>query len=89
MNTSMLLMVQYNAMAIIPVATAVSDYFPHLTTDKFVRKVSAGEINIPLIRIEAGSQKAAKGIHLADLAAYLDIRRAAAQKEANQLAGAH
>lgn len=89
MNTAMLLMVQYNAAATIPVATVVTDYFPHLTTDKFVRKVSAGEINIPLIRIEAGSQKAAKSIHLADLAAYLDIRRAAAQKEANQLAGVH
>jgi hypothetical protein len=29
------------------------DYFSHLTVDKFVRKVSVGEIRIPLIRVEA------------------------------------
>jgi hypothetical protein len=31
------------------------------------------------------SQKAAKGVHLTDLAAYLDERRAAAVKECQQL----
>jgi hypothetical protein len=87
MNTTMLLMAQYNAMAIIPVATVVKDYFPHLTPDNFIRKASSGDINIPLIRIEAGSQKAAKGVHLADLGTYIDARRAAAVKEANQLKG--
>lgn len=88
MNTSFLLMAQYNALAVIPVATVVKDYFPHLSTDKFLRKVAIGEINIPLLRIESGSQKAAKGVHLSDLAKYLDDRRAAAVKEAKQLAGA-
>lgn len=87
MNTAFLLMAQYNAMAVIPVGSVVRDYFPHLTVDKFVRKVSLGEINIPLVRIEAGSQKAAKGVHVTDLAAYVDARRAAAVKEAKQLAG--
>lgn len=87
MNTSFLLMAQYDALAVIPVATVVKDYFPHLSTDKFLRKVAVGEINIPLLRIEAGSQKAAKGVHLSDLAKYLDDRRAAAVKEAKQLAG--
>lgn len=88
MNTSFLLMAQYGAQAVIPVATVVRDYFGHLTTDKFLRKVAIGEINIPLLRIEAGSQKkAAKGVHLTDLASYLDDRRAAAVKEAKQLAG--
>lgn len=87
MNTSFLLMAQYNALAVIPVATVVKDYFPHLSTDKFLRKVAIGEINIPLLRIESGSQKAAKGVHLSDLAKYLDDRRAAAVKEARQLAG--
>jgi Pyocin activator protein PrtN len=80
-----LLMAQYNAQAVIPVATVVKDYFPHLTAEKFVRKVSIGDINIPLMRIEPRSQKAAKGVHVNDLAEYLDARRAAAVKEANQL----
>jgi hypothetical protein len=31
------------------------------------------------------SQKAAKGVHLSDLAAYLDERRAAAIKECEQM----
>ena len=87
MNTAFLLMAQYDAQAVIPVDKVVRDYFSHLTTDKFLRKVSMGEINIPLLRIEAGSQKAAKGVHLNDLAQYLDERRAAAVKEAKQLAG--
>ena len=87
MKTVFLLMAQYDAKAVIPVDDVVRDYFSHLTADKFIRKVSAGEINIPLIRME-GSQKCAKGVHLQDLAEYLDLRRAAARKEAAQLSGA-
>lgn len=87
MNTAFLLMAQYNAQAVIPVASVVKDYFPHLTTENFLRKVSAGDIKIPLVRIEPSSQKAARGVHLSDLAEYLDDRRAAAVKEARQLAG--
>ena len=89
MNTAFLLMAQYNAQAVIPVAMVVKDYFPHLTTDNFLRKVAVGDIKIPLVRIEPGSQKGARGVHLTDLAQYLDDRRAAAVKEARQLAGAH
>lgn len=87
MNTAFLLMAQYNAQAVIPVDKVVKDYFPHLSIDKFLRKVATGEIKIPLTRIEGGSQKAAKGVHLTDLASYIDDRRAAAVKEARQLAG--
>jgi len=89
MNTSFLLMAQYNAQAVIPVASVVKDYFPHLTTENFLRKVAVGDICIPLVRIEPGSQKGAKGVHLTDLAQYLDDRRAAAVKEARQMAGAN
>lgn len=89
MNTAFLLMAQYNAQAVIPVASVVKDYFPHLTPENFLRKVAVGDINIPLVRIEPGSQKGARGVHLTDLAQYLDDRRAAAVKEARQLAGAH
>ena len=87
MNTAFLLMAQYDGQAIIPVGSVVRDYFTHLTIDKFKRKVAMGEINIPLTRIEAGSQKAATGVHLTDLAQYIDDRRAAAVKEAKQMAG--
>jgi hypothetical protein len=51
-------------------------------------KVAVGDIKIPLVRIEPGSQKGAKGVHLTDLAQYIDQSRAAAVKEAKQLAGA-
>nr|WP_319563345.1 pyocin activator PrtN family protein [uncultured Rhodoferax sp.] len=88
MNTAFLLMAQYDALAVIPAHIVVRDYFPHLNTENFLRKVAVGDINIPLIRIEPGSQKSAKGVHLIDLAQYLDERRSAAQKEARQLSGA-
>ena len=87
MKTAFLLMAQYSAKAIIPVDEVCRDYFPHLLPEKFLRKVSLGEIKIPLIRIEA-SNKSAKGVHLQDLADYLDARRADATKEAAQMAKA-
>lgn len=80
MNTAFLLMAQYGGMAIIPVEQVCRDYFSHLTTPKLVQKISGGEIAIPLVRIEA-SQKCAKGVHLTDLAAYLDARVEAARRE--------
>lgn len=88
MNTAFLLMAQYDGKAVIPVADVVRDYFPHLSTDKFLRKALLGEIRLPVVRIDPGTQKSAKGVHLTDLATYLDDRRAAAVKEALQLAKA-
>jgi hypothetical protein len=87
MNTVFLLMAQYDARVVIPIELVVRDFFSHLAVDKFVRKVALGDINIPMIRIEAGTRQSAKGIHINDLAAYIDLRRAAAVKEAKQLAG--
>ncbi|CAH0209337.1 hypothetical protein SRABI70_01947 [Pseudomonas sp. Bi70] len=84
MNTLFLLMAQYNGQAIIPLDQVCRDYFTHLTPDMFQRKALAGQIKIPITRMES-SQKSAKGIHLQDLAAYLDEQRAAAIKECNQL----
>lgn len=84
MNTVFLLMAQYNGQAIIPLDRVCRDYFTHLTPDMFQRKALAGQIKIPITRMES-SQKSAKGIHLQDLAAYLDEQRAAAIKERNQL----
>lgn len=84
MNTAFLLMAQYNGQAVIPLDNVCADYFSHLTPEMFQRKVLAGKIRIPIVRLEP-SQKAAKGVHLADLAAYLDQQRAAAVKECAQL----
>ncbi|MFV1599223.1 MULTISPECIES: pyocin activator PrtN family protein [unclassified Phaeobacter] len=74
MNTLFLLMAQYDGRAVVPVDTVCKDYFSHLTLPKFLRKVSSGEIDLPLVRSER-SQKSAKGVHLSDLATYLDKRR--------------
>lgn len=84
MNTVFLLMAQYAGRAIIPLDQVCQDYFTHLTPDMFQRKALAGQIRIPITRLEA-SQKSAKGVHLQDLATYLDEQRAAATRERDQL----
>lgn len=84
MNTVFLLMAQYHGKAIIPLERVCQDYFTHLTPDMFQRKALAGQIKIPITRLES-SQKSAKGIHLQDLASYLDEQRASATKECKQL----
>ncbi|MGF6633573.1 pyocin activator PrtN family protein [Paraburkholderia sp. MM6662-R1] len=84
MNTVFLLMAQYNAAAVIPIETVCRDYFAPLTVPTLLRKISAGEIALPLVRMET-SQKGAKGVHLNDLAEYIDKRRKAAVKECAQL----
>lgn len=86
MTTVFILMAQYGAMAIVPAELVCRDYFSHLTVAQFVRKVNAGEIALPLVRME-GSQKSAKGVHVEDLARWIDTRRAAAVKECEQLNG--
>lgn len=87
MKTAFLLLAQYDGLAVIPLERVVADYFGHLTVDSFLRKALGGEIKLPVVRIE-GSQKAARGIHVNDLAAYIDQQREKAIKEAKQLRGA-
>ncbi|UWQ60464.1 pyocin activator PrtN family protein [Leisingera caerulea] len=77
-------MAQYNGRAVIPADVVVQDYFQHLTLPKFLRKVNEGQIALPLFSIEA-SQKSAKGVHLQDLAEYLDRRREEAQRAFRQM----
>jgi hypothetical protein len=86
MNTAFLLLAQYGGAAVIPIERVCQDYFSHLTPEKLARKISAGEIALPLVRIEA-SQKSAKGVHLNDLARWVDERAEAARKECRQLCG--
>lgn len=85
MKTLFLLMAQYDGRAIVPADTVCKDYFPHLTLVKFLRKVNSGEIPLPVTRAER-SQKSAKGIHLQDLASYLDERREIGLLEARAFA---
>jgi hypothetical protein len=84
MKTAFILMAQYDGLAVIPLETVCRDYFRHLTPEKLARKVLAGEISLPIVRME-GSQKAAKGVHISDLAAYLDQQAEAARRECKQL----
>lgn len=86
MNTAFLLMAQYNGAAVIPLEKVCADYFSHLTPQQLARKATAGEIALPVVRIEI-SQKAARGVYLTDLANWIDERRAAARKECDQLQG--
>jgi len=79
-------MAQFGARAIIPIDEVCKTYFSHLDTNKLLRKIALGEIALPLVRIE-GSQKSVRGIHLQDLAEYIDRQRAAAIKERDQLCG--
>jgi hypothetical protein len=79
MNTTFLLMAKYSGKAIIPIEDVCRVYVSHLNPTKLVKKISAG-IAIPLVRIET-SRKCAKGVHLTDLAKYLDARVEAARKE--------
>jgi hypothetical protein len=86
MKTEFLLLAQYEARAVIPLEVVCRDFFSHLTPLQLTRKATAGEIDLPIVRIET-SQKAARGVHIQDLAAWIDARRAAAQKENDQLQG--
>ncbi|RAU31997.1 pyocin activator PrtN family protein [Pseudomonas sp. RIT411] len=84
MNTTFLLMAQYGGVAVIPLERLCTDYFSHLTPTKLRSKIVAGVIDLPLVRIE-DSQKAAQGVHLTDLARYLDVQRERAVIENDKL----
>ena len=86
MNTAFLLMAQYGGRAVIPLEKVQEDYFPHLKPEVFRRKLARGDINLAVVRMEK-SQKAAQGIHTQDLAAYIDARRAEAERERQSLQG--
>jgi len=86
MNTLFLLMAQYDGQAVIQLDRVCADYM-HLTVEKFKRKQLDGEIDIAVVRLGANSQKAALGIHLKDLADYIDRQREKTMKEQNQLMG--
>ena len=83
-TTVAILREQYGPRVIIPLDRVMEDYFPGLSQEHLLRRVGEGKLDLPVVRIDA-SQKAAKGVALTDLAAYLDRRIAAARKECRQL----
>jgi hypothetical protein len=85
-STLFLLMAQFNGQTIVPLDVVCRCFFGHLTVEKLLRKALRGDIALPIVRIER-SQKSARGVHLSDLAAYIDKRREMALKERDQLCG--
>lgn len=86
MKTLFLLMAQYEGQPVVPVEWVCRDFLG-LTIEKFKRKRMTGEIDLAVVRLGANTQKANLGIHLEDLANYIDRQRAAALKEQDQLMG--
>lgn len=85
MNTSFLLMARYNGIPIISLAQVREDFFSHLKLDQFQAKLLRGEIALPVVRMDSTSQKSARGILLADLAAYIDAAADTARRELHQM----
>jgi len=86
MDTSFLLLARYNGQPVLPLDVVCRDFFSHLSPQKLLVKVDRGDIALPIVRMES-SQKSAKGVHISDLAAWIDQRRAVAQHECRALAG--
>jgi hypothetical protein len=80
MDTRFLLMARYDALPIIPLEQVRLDFFKHLSFAKFSRKLNERTIALPVVSIEQ-SQKSHKGVHIEDLAAFLDDRRDEALKD--------
>lgn len=85
MKTQLMLMVQYEGRAIITLEEVRKDFFPHLKLAQLQAKLLKGDIPLPVVRLDPGSQKSTKGVLLADLAAYIDERVMAAHKELHQM----
>ena len=79
MKTYFALSAQYDGRVFITVDEVARDFF-NLKPPVFLRKVEAGEIKLPIIRMEV-SEKSAKGVDVRDLADYVDARRAEAQHD--------
>lgn len=84
MNTLMMLMMRHDSKPALPVEVVHEEYFTPLSFAMFMRKLGNGEIPLPMVQMD--SQKGAKLIHLADLAAYIDAKAEEARKELRKLA---
>ncbi|WP_460427740.1 pyocin activator PrtN family protein [Azotobacter armeniacus] len=79
MNTAFLLMVQYRGQVIIPLDRVCEDYFRHLPPEKVPAEAN-GRRDRLANRLER-SQKAARGVHLTDMARDLDTQHQKAKAE--------
>jgi len=86
MKTLFLLMAQYDGQVIIPVDTVCADYFSHLSPKNLRQNIAHGKIDIPLVQIDS-SRQAARGVHINDLAQYIDKQREAAKSDHEKLWG--
>lgn len=86
MDTRFLLMARYDALPIIPIDRVRLDFFQHLSLPKFLRKLNNHQIALPVVQVEH-SQKSQKGVHIEDLAIFLDARRLAAQRKFDHFHG--
>ena len=86
MKTAWMLMARYDGLPVLPLDIVCRDFFSHLTPQKLAQKVDKGELNLPVVRIEH-SQKAARGVHISDLARWIDDRRAVAEHECRAMSG--
>jgi len=72
---------------LLPLEVVRTNFFPHLSADSFNRRARANDLGFPVISAER-SQKSAMFVHIDDLAAYLENRRAVARREHAMLVGA-
>ncbi|WP_072391917.1 pyocin activator PrtN family protein [Hyphomicrobium sp. CS1BSMeth3] len=80
-KTIFFLMALYGPTPLIPVEDVCRDFFGHLTPAKLLQKTTAGEIALPITRIDPNSQKTAKYVAITHLAEWLDTQQEAAHKE--------
>lgn len=83
MNMIFLLMAQCDNRFLIPIYLFARDNLD-VVPGVLIRKIYAGQVKLPIVQME-DSQKAAMGVHIQDLAAYLDERAEAARRECRQL----
>lgn len=77
-------MAQFGPRVAIPVEDVRREYFPHLELLQFMRKLSIGDIPLPVTRAER-SVKSAKYISMMDLAIYLDAQMEAGRRDYEKL----
>ncbi|MFT4149222.1 MAG: pyocin activator PrtN family protein [Paracoccaceae bacterium] len=82
-STIWLLMGQYGSLPVIPIERVAEDHF-RMSAPKLLERISRGEIKLPVVRM-SDSQKAAKGVHLSDLADYIDAQAEKARRETKSL----
>lgn len=73
------MMSRYDYLPLLPLEAVLADFFGGMTVKAFLRKVTEGEIDLPVVSMGSG-QKATRAVHVKDLIAYINARRAAARR---------